>query len=241
MKVSIFMVSRHYASVPTNLFQISALAYGALNGFPQSKDSKNKRQSYNNRKTMVPLYLMYICQEKRTRNSFLPPPSPCRAVIPAYPLPPPLHIVVSERRVARWCPWPNKSKPAFNCRQNQTGGWLQRICSLGSAFIMAFTPTLTQYVNNRPHIQIHVFYFIFIFILFPVQSFIIYLPWVLCLSVCDWVCVCVTIAERTAVLLVLVIKLIKETRRRAWRGRDRDGEIGKGQIREGGYEWTFHC
>ncbi len=69
--------------------------------------------------------------------------------------------------------------------------------------------------------------------------FIIYLPWVLCLSVCD--CVCVTIAERSAILLVLVIKLTKETRRRAWRGRDRDGEIGKGQIREGGYEWTFHC
>jgi hypothetical protein len=44
MKVSIFMVLRHYASVPTNLFQISALTYRALNEFPQSKDSKNKRQ-----------------------------------------------------------------------------------------------------------------------------------------------------------------------------------------------------
>ncbi len=57
------------------------------------------------------------------------------------------------------------------------------------------------------------------------------------------VCVCVSqfVAERSAILLVLVIKLTKETRRRAWRERDRDGEIGKGQIREGGYEWTFHC
>jgi hypothetical protein len=55
------------------------------------------------------------------------------------------------------------------------------------------------------------------------------------------VCVCVTIAERSAILLVLVIKLTKETSRRAWRGRDRDGEIGKGQIREGVYEWTYLC
>jgi hypothetical protein len=51
--------------------------------------------------------------------------------------------------------------------------------------------------------------------------------------------VCVTIAEQSAILLVLEIELIKATRRRVWRGRDRDGEIGKGQIREGGYEWTF--
>jgi hypothetical protein len=56
MKASIFMVLRHYANVPTNLFQISVLASVALNEFPQSKDSKNKRQSYNNIKTMVPLY-----------------------------------------------------------------------------------------------------------------------------------------------------------------------------------------
>ncbi len=41
----------------------------------------------------------------------------------------------------------------------------------------------------------------------------IYLSRVLCLSVCDCVCVCVTIAERSAILLVLVIKLTKETRR----------------------------
>ncbi len=39
----------------------------------------------------------------------------------------------------------------------------------------------------------------------------------------------------------VVIKLTKETRRRAWRGRDTDGEIGKGQIVEGGYEETYHC
>ncbi len=57
---------------------------------------------------------------------------------------------------------------------------------------------------------------------------------IVCVCVC--VCVCVTIAERSAILLVLVIKLTKEMRRRVWRGRDRDGEIGKVQIREGGCE-----
>ncbi len=56
-------------------------------------------------------------------------------------------------------------------------------------------------------------------------------------------CVCVSqfVSERSAILLVLVIKLTKETRRRVWRGRDRDGEIGKGQIGEGGCEETFLC
>ncbi len=53
---------------------------------------------------------------------------------------------------------------------------------------------------------------------------------------CDSVCVCVTIAERSAILLVSAIKLTQETRRRVWIGRDRDGEIGKGQIVEGGCE-----
>ncbi len=50
------------------------------------------------------------------------------------------------------------------------------------------------------------------------------------------VCVCVSqfVAERSAILLVLVIKLTQDTRRRVWRGRDMDGEMGKGQIIEGG-------
>jgi hypothetical protein len=55
------------------------------------------------------------------------------------------------------------------------------------------------------------------------------------------VCVCVTIAERSAILLVIIIKLTQETRRRVWRGRDMGGETGKGQIVEGGCEETFHC
>jgi hypothetical protein len=55
------------------------------------------------------------------------------------------------------------------------------------------------------------------------------------------VCVSQFVAERSAILLVLIIKLTKETKRRVWRGRDRDGEIGKGQIGEGGCEKTFHC
>ncbi len=56
-------------------------------------------------------------------------------------------------------------------------------------------------------------------------------------------CVCVSqfVAERSAILLVLIIKLTKATSRRVWRGRDREGEIGKGQIGEGGCEETFHC
>ncbi len=57
--------------------------------------------------------------------------------------------------------------------------------------------------------------------------YIIYLSRVLCLSVCDCVCVSQFVSERSAILLVL--------------GRDRDGEIGKRQIVEGGCEETFHC
>ncbi len=57
------------------------------------------------------------------------------------------------------------------------------------------------------------------------------------------VCVCVSqfVSERSAILLVLLIKLTKETRGRDWRGRDRDGEIGKRQIVEGGCEESFLC
>jgi hypothetical protein len=65
----------------------------------------------------------------------------------------------------------------------------------------------------------------------------IYLGYFVCLCVIVCVCVCVTIAERSAILLVLIIKLTKETRRRVWRGRDREMErYGKGQIGEGGCE-----
>ena len=55
------------------------------------------------------------------------------------------------------------------------------------------------------------------------------------------VCLCVTIAEHGAILLVLVIQLTKETRRRVRRGRDRDGQIREGEIEEEGCEETFHC
>ncbi len=55
-----------------------------------------------------------------------------------------------------------------------------------------------------------------------------------CLSFCHPVilssCHPVTIAEGSAILLVLIIKLTQETRRRVWRGRDMDGEIGKGFL-----------
>ncbi len=55
------------------------------------------------------------------------------------------------------------------------------------------------------------------------------------------VCVCVSqfVSERSAILLVIIIKLTKEMRQRVWRGRDRDGDIGKGQIGEGGCEETL--
>jgi hypothetical protein len=46
----------------------------------------------------------------------------------------------------------------------------------------------------------------------------IYLGYFVCLCVC--VCVSQFVAEHLAILLVLVIKLTKETRRRVWRGRD---------------------
>ncbi len=61
-------------------------------------------------------------------------------------------------------------------------------------------------------------------------QFIIYLSRVLCLSVCVCVCVSQVVAERSAILLVLIIKLTKETRRRVWRGRDMDGEIREGET-----------
>ncbi len=48
--------------------------------------------------------------------------------------------------------------------------------------------------------------------------FIIYLSRVLCLCVC--VCVSQFVSERSAILLVLVIKMTKGTRRRVCRGRD---------------------
>ena len=54
-------------------------------------------------------------------------------------------------------------------------------------------------------------------------------------------CVSQFVSERSAILLVLIIKLTKETRRRVWRGRDMEGEIGKGQIGDGGCEETFFC
>jgi hypothetical protein len=46
------------------------------------------------------------------------------------------------------------------------------------------------------------------------------------------VCVSQFVAERSALLYVLVTKLTKETRRRVNRGRDRDGEIGKEMDRQ---------
>jgi hypothetical protein len=66
---------------------------------------------------------------------------------------------------------------------------------------------------------------------------IIYSSRILCLSfVLSYSCHPVIFAERSAILLVSIIKLTKETRWRVCRGRDTDGEIVKGQIGEGGCE-----
>ncbi len=69
----------------------------------------------------------------------------------------------------------------------------------------------------------------------------IYLGYFVCLCVIACVCVSHFVSERSAILLVLAIRLTQETRGRDWRGRDTDGEIGKRQIGEGGCEETFHC
>ncbi len=57
-------------------------------------------------------------------------------------------------------------------------------------------------------------------------SSIIYLSRVLCLSVCDCVCVSQFVSERSAILLVLLIKLTKETDGGFREGGITDGKIG---------------
>ncbi len=54
-------------------------------------------------------------------------------------------------------------------------------------------------------------------------------------------CVSQFVAERSAILLVLVIKLTKETRRRVLEGGIEMERYGKGQIGEGRCEYTNHC
>jgi hypothetical protein len=58
-------------------------------------------------------------------------------------------------------------------------------------------------------------------------------------SVCHPVILSVVVAERRAILYVLVIKLTKETRRRVSRGRDTDGEIGDGEMWRKGVNRLF--
>jgi hypothetical protein len=67
----------------------------------------------------------------------------------------------------------------------------------------------------------------------------IYLGYFVCVCVC--VCVSQFVSERSAILLVLLIKLTKETGGGIEEGGIKEGEIGKGQIGEGGCEETFHC
>ncbi len=73
--------------------------------------------------------------------------------------------------------------------------------------------------------------------------FIIYLPRILCLSYSCHIPVIflsVVVAERSAILYVLIIKLTKEPRRRVSRG-IRDGDIEDGELEEGGCKETFLC
>ena len=53
---------------------------------------------------------------------------------------------------------------------------------------------------------------------------------------CDCVCVSQFVSERSAILLVLEIKLIRRRDGGFGEGGIRDREIGKGQIEEGGCE-----
>ncbi len=70
---------------------------------------------------------------------------------------------------------------------------------------------------------------------------IIYSSMVLCLCVCECVCVSQFVSERSAILLVLSIKLTIRRRDGGFgEGGIKDGEIGKRQIVEGGCEETFH-
>ena len=59
---------------------------------------------------------------------------------------------------------------------------------------------------------------------------------VLCLSVC--VCVSQYVAEHSAILIVLVIKLREG---RGFEGGMEMERYGKGQIGEGGCEYAYHC
>jgi hypothetical protein len=75
----------------------------------------------------------------------------------------------------------------------------------------------------------------------------IYLPRVLCLSVCECVrvcvCVCVTICCGTICYSFRFNNQTDPRRRDGGieEGGIKDGEIEKGQIEEGGCEETFHC
>jgi hypothetical protein len=57
--------------------------------------------------------------------------------------------------------------------------------------------------------------------------------------VCDSVCVSQFVSERSAILLVLAIKLIKETRQSVWRGRDRDGDMERDRSKREGVKRLF--
>jgi hypothetical protein len=59
--------------------------------------------------------------------------------------------------------------------------------------------------------------------------------------VCVCVCVSQFVSERSAILLVLAIKLLRRRDGRFEEGGIKDGEIGKRQIVEGGCEKTFLC
>ncbi len=56
---------------------------------------------------------------------------------------------------------------------------------------------------------------------------------------CDSVCVSQFVSERSAILLVLAIKLIKETRQSVWRGRDRDGDMERDRSKREGVKRLF--
>ncbi len=80
--------------------------------------------------------------------------------------------------------------------------------------------------------------------IFSVIILIIYLSYIyLGSSVCHIpvIFLSVVVAERSSILLVLIIKLTKETRWRVCKGRDyRDGEIGDGRLKREGVNRLFN-
>ncbi len=75
----------------------------------------------------------------------------------------------------------------------------------------------------------------------PLVNIIVYLGYFVCLCVIECVCVSQFVAERSAILLVLIIKLTKRRYGGFGEGGIEMERYGKGQIGEGGCEYAYNC